>query len=236
MTGRQYNQFCLMAQCLDVIGNRWAVLIVRELYLGPRRFSDIVEALGTASTDIVTTRLRELEDNAVIAERPGRNSPYELTDSGRALAPVLLSMAVWTLQHATGGHVAFPAPAGDTSRRLLTTLALKASTTSFADGGNTFGLRIDPHEAVAEPNGDHYRIKAVDAPHPDPIELTTVALGQIAIGGADIDDLIERDMLRISNSSQHVFLADLNHVLGQLPDVWAENMKRIPPLEPKVGT
>src|SRR5687768_11038849 len=90
-TSRSYRDACGIARALAVLGERWALLIVRELLLGPQRFADLRAALPQASSNIVTDRLRELGAHGVVARRrlpaPGASWVYELTPRGRAAEP-----------------------------------------------------------------------------------------------------------------------------------------------------
>lgn len=98
-TTRSYGDLCPIARALDVIGERWAVLVVRELLLGAQRFSDLRRALPGASTNMLTDRLRELEGHGVVRRRtlppPAGSSVYELTERGRELDPVLEALGAW---------------------------------------------------------------------------------------------------------------------------------------------
>jgi DNA-binding HxlR family transcriptional regulator len=106
-TSRTYADACGIARALDVVGERWALLVVRELLFGPQRFSDLRRALPAASSNLVADRLRELEGRGVISRRrlppPAGSSVYELTEWGRELEPVLLALGNW------GVHVPLPA-------------------------------------------------------------------------------------------------------------------------------
>jgi DNA-binding HxlR family transcriptional regulator len=94
---------CPIAAALDVVGERWALLIVRELALGNSRFQDIVRSTG-APRDRVAARIKALDEAGVIRRVPYQTSPprfdYQLTDSGRALLPVLDALLAWGLDHA----------------------------------------------------------------------------------------------------------------------------------------
>lgn len=98
-TTRTYSDACALARALDVVGERWALLIVRELLFGPQRFSDLRVALPNASSNLIADRLRELEGRSVIRHRklppPAGSSVYELTDWGRRLEPILLALGQW---------------------------------------------------------------------------------------------------------------------------------------------
>jgi DNA-binding HxlR family transcriptional regulator len=98
-TTRSYNDLCPIARALDVVGERWALLVVRELLLGPQRFSDLREALPGVSSNLLTDRLRELEARGVVRRRvlppPAGSSVYDLTDRGRGLEAVLDALGDW---------------------------------------------------------------------------------------------------------------------------------------------
>lgn len=98
-TSRSYQDRCPIARALDVVGERWALLVVRELLLGPQRFSDLRRALPGASSNMLTDRLRELAAHGVVSRRrlppPAASSVYELTQRGRALEPILEALGQW---------------------------------------------------------------------------------------------------------------------------------------------
>ncbi|MEV6832224.1 winged helix-turn-helix transcriptional regulator [Amycolatopsis sp. NPDC051102] len=108
-TSRSYGDACTIARALDVVGERWALLVVRELLLGPQRFSDVRRALPGASSNLVTDRLRELEGRGVVTRRqlppPAASTVYELTGWGRELEPVVLALGAW------GARIPLPRPA-----------------------------------------------------------------------------------------------------------------------------
>jgi DNA-binding HxlR family transcriptional regulator len=93
---RAYNQICPVASALDVIGERWTLLVVRELLAGPKRYTDLQTGLPGVATDLLTARLRDLEAAGLVARRrlapPAATNVYELTDRGRELDRVLLAL------------------------------------------------------------------------------------------------------------------------------------------------
>lgn len=101
-TTRSYQDLCGIARALDVVGERWALLVVRELLLGPQRFSEIRRVLANTSSNVVADRLRELEANEVVTRRylsaPVASWVYELTPWGRELEPIVLALGLWGLQ------------------------------------------------------------------------------------------------------------------------------------------
>jgi DNA-binding HxlR family transcriptional regulator len=98
-TPRSYDDPCGIARALDCIGERWALLVVRELLLGPKRFTDLRTGLPSASPNVLSQRLKELEGCGVLCRRelppPSASVVYELTAWGRELEPVILSLARW---------------------------------------------------------------------------------------------------------------------------------------------
>jgi DNA-binding HxlR family transcriptional regulator len=96
---KRYGQYCPVAHALDLIGDRWALLIVRELMLGQRRFTDLADALPGIGSNILTARLRALETAGIVRKTklrpPWAVTVYELTEDGRELDGVLRSLAQW---------------------------------------------------------------------------------------------------------------------------------------------
>jgi DNA-binding HxlR family transcriptional regulator len=96
---RSYNQYCPLARTLDVLGERWTLLIVRELLSGPKRFKDLQDALVGVGTNLLSARLKEMERNGLVSRAklppPGVASVYELTEHGRKLDETLLSLIRW---------------------------------------------------------------------------------------------------------------------------------------------
>ena len=99
MAPREYGQSCSLACALDRIGERWTLLIVRELSLGPMRFSALVRSVGGAPTDVLTKRLRDLEQHGIVERRelpaPESATVYELTELGRGLELPMLELSRW---------------------------------------------------------------------------------------------------------------------------------------------
>jgi DNA-binding HxlR family transcriptional regulator len=99
MPDRTYNDSCGLARGLDVIGDRWAMLIVRELLLGPKRFVDLRSGLPKISQNVLSQRLDDLEQGGVlrriVLDPPANTAAYELTERGRRLRPALIELARW---------------------------------------------------------------------------------------------------------------------------------------------
>jgi DNA-binding HxlR family transcriptional regulator len=99
---RSYDQYCAVARALDVVGERWTLLVIRELLPGPKRYKDLLEGLPGIGTNLLAARLRDLEAAGAIQRRmlppPAGAAVYELTDSGRELESVVLDLARWGLK------------------------------------------------------------------------------------------------------------------------------------------
>jgi DNA-binding HxlR family transcriptional regulator len=110
-TMRTYGDRCGIARGLDRVGERWALLVVRDLLLGPKRFTDLRTGLPQVSPDVLSQRLRELEQAGVVQRRklapPAASQVYELTDWGRELEPVVLALGRW------GSRAPFPPGDGE---------------------------------------------------------------------------------------------------------------------------
>jgi DNA-binding HxlR family transcriptional regulator len=98
-TGRSYRDRCGVARALDVVGERWALLVVRELLFGPKRFGELRTGLPHVSPNVLSERLRDLEAAGIVRTRrlgpPASAQAYELTERGRALRPVLVELGRW---------------------------------------------------------------------------------------------------------------------------------------------
>ncbi|SCF78661.1 transcriptional regulator, HxlR family [Streptomyces sp. MnatMP-M17] len=96
---RSYDQYCATARALDAVGDRWTLLIVRELLAGPRRYTDLHADLPGVSTDVLASRLKDMERDELATRRrlppPSAAYVYELTERGRGLLPVLTALAEW---------------------------------------------------------------------------------------------------------------------------------------------
>jgi DNA-binding HxlR family transcriptional regulator len=143
MGRREYDQPCSLACALDQIGERWSLLIVRELMLGPLRFSELDRAVGGAPTDVLTKRLRELEESGVVRrvelDPPASASVYELTALGRELERPLLELGRWGLNFHD------PATVGEIPPEMMPN-ALRVTMRPPPEAEMTIGLRTGDRE------------------------------------------------------------------------------------------
>jgi DNA-binding HxlR family transcriptional regulator len=121
---KSYDQYCPVARSLDLLGERWTLLIVRDLMTGSKRYTDLREGLPGIATDLLTARLRTLEAAGLVARRelprPAPATVYELTDAGRELTPVILALA-----RVGYGMLGAPRPTDDVSAERVVLLGLR---------------------------------------------------------------------------------------------------------------
>lgn len=182
---RSYGDQCGVARSLDVIGERWALLIVRELLLGPKRFNDLLAGLPGASPNVISQRLRDLAGNDVVRHRdlgpPARVGVYELTDWGRELEPVVLHLGQW------GSRAPLPEGAGWSLDSLL--IALQATADPAAVNGR-YELRVGTDVVTVDGTSGSVRMRRGTAERPqavlttDPDTLHAVAGGVRPIADA----------------------------------------------------
>ncbi|MRH90600.1 transcriptional regulator [Nocardia sp. SYP-A9097] len=103
MPRRSYDHYCAVSRALDIVGDRWNLLVVRELCSGPRRYSDLFADLPGISTDVLAARLKELERDDILTRRKvgprTATAVYELTPTGMALRPALDALSAWGTEH-----------------------------------------------------------------------------------------------------------------------------------------
>jgi DNA-binding HxlR family transcriptional regulator len=201
---KRYSQRCPVARALDVVGERWTPLIVRELLLGPKRYTDLLENLPGIGTNILAGRLSDLESRGVIDKyrlpRPTPVAVYELTEAGRALAPVLRELRAW-------GERFGPAPvAGDVARPAWIVQSAIARNPRL-QAGRVCELRVGADSFELTGTQDAVEVRAGLASQPDAV-LTIdsllfmrLASGRIEPGAAskqieiDGDRRVARDVL-----------------------------------------
>jgi DNA-binding HxlR family transcriptional regulator len=136
---KRYGQRCPIARALDVVGERWTPLIVRELLLGPKRYTDLVDGLPGIGTNVLAGRLSDLQANGLVEKRtlspPTPVAVYELTERGRALEPVLRELRAW------GAHYG-PAPEPDDAVRTAWILQSAATRPPGLGPGRTCEVRV----------------------------------------------------------------------------------------------
>lgn len=171
---KSYKQYCPIAHALDVVGERWSLLVVRELVHGPQRYTDLLERLEGCGTNVLAARLRGLEEDGIVRRRrlppPAASTVYELTEAGAELRPVLHALCNWGLRTlGPPGPDAELVPgwleralrtlAGCADPGLRLTVHCAGETASIA-GGDAVAGEIESAQAVigAEPPGFYHLI------------------------------------------------------------------------------
>jgi len=208
MSERSYHQYCPIAHALDLVGDRWALLIVRDLFVGPKRYTDLRDALPGIGSNILAARLKELEGADVLRRRtlppPAASTVYELTPYGRRLEDVVAALGRWGVESLgvmRPGQVVSPESVMLAGRTLVAALAPALGTgwaeLRIADAAfsGVFGVRVadgavvevtrEPADAMAPPDlalrtdiATLYAVAAGRMPLPE-----AVAAGLIALEG-----------------------------------------------------
>lgn len=181
MTGkRRFDDPCGVARALGVVGERWALLVVRELLLGPKRFTDLSRGLPGLSQNVLSQRLRDLEEAGVVHKRrlgpPVSATAYELTDLGQLLDPVIMALAVF------GSRLPLPQTSTPMSADAFV-LALR--TTFDADGAKgidaTYELRLDDDVFHASIRRGRFEIaRGADVTHGSGVRPHATLTGRVA--------------------------------------------------------
>jgi len=197
---RSYGDQCGVARSLDVIGERWALLIVRELLLGPKRFNDLLSGLPGASPNVISQRLRELSGSGVVRQRdlgpPARVRVYELTEWGRELEPVVLHLGNWGTRA--------PLPEGATWGLDSLLLALQATADPGVVNGR-YEIRVGAEVFTVDGTSGSVRIRRGTADAPE-ATLTTDAdtLHDVTLGIRPISDAADSGDLRLEGDPQAI--------------------------------
>lgn len=197
---RTYGDACKTAHALDLVGERWALLVVRELLLGPKRFTDLRAGLPRSSPDVLAQRVRELEGAGVLRRRklppPAGSSVYELTDWGRDLEPVVTGLGQW------GARSPFADDGLETSVDAQV-LALKADFDPDAAGDleATYELRLGEEPFRIEVADGEIEVARGTAEGADAvIETEQVTLADVLWGEGDLSEALRSGEIRIEGS------------------------------------
>jgi DNA-binding HxlR family transcriptional regulator len=189
---RSYSQFCAVAKALDVLGDRWTLLIVRELLLaGPSRYTDLRNGLPGIATNLLSDRLRELEAAGVVAREqappPVATTLFKLTPRGEATRSVLHELGLWGIPYMAEG----PAPEDVFRARWLAWPAELFLTDLEPDGPPlSIELRAEDEPVVIETAAGEVRVRPGSAERPDavisgaPHEILGLLSGNLDVPGA----------------------------------------------------
>jgi DNA-binding HxlR family transcriptional regulator len=184
---KRYEQACAIARALDVVGERWSLLLVRELTLGPRRYRDLAAGLPGIPSNVLAARLKDLQAAGVVTRRtlpaPADVTVYELTGAGRALQPALHELLNWGLRYA-------PEPAEDDAAQPGWGLLGAAGRPTALPAGQTCELRIGPEFFYLSSDAGMLTVRRGPAPDGDTVvtmpadTLYSLLAGQITVTDA----------------------------------------------------
>lgn len=199
MSHRSYNQYCGLAYALDLVGERWTLLIIRELIAGPRRFKDLLAGLPGISTNLLAERLKSLEREGLLCRRilppPAGSTVYELSPVGQGLEKTLLELGKW-------GSQFVPPAAGEAALLNVGSYALTLKTffrPERAQGINeTYELRIDREVLHVEIKGKRIQVEQGEAGKADAIFQTDIA-SYLALltGQLQPDEAMVKGLIRV---------------------------------------
>ncbi len=191
---KRYAQYCPVAHALELVGERWALLVVRELLDGPKRYTDLAEGLPGIGTNILAGRLRDLEEAGIVQKRrlppPAAVRVYELTPYGEELREPLYALGRW------GARSLGPPRADDSLPPGWLLNAVRATCTSGCLPDKVFELRVDDDAVTARFEGDELVVEPGSSAEADtiietdPATLFSVAAGQISAGEAIKDKVL----------------------------------------------
>ena len=186
---RTYDHFCLTARALERVGDRWSLLVIRDLLAGAKRFTDLMDRLGGITPKTLSQRLRELEDAGIItADRePGRREVwYRLTPAGADLGPVIDALGRWGLQHAWR-----PPRAGEPlhGEHLLRSVTRAIDLAAGDHESACWHFRLDGADYLVASDGQGWSLStATPSARADvTITATTQALTALIFAGSDAD-------------------------------------------------
>ncbi len=197
-----YQIFCPVGAALNVVGERWALLIVRDLFLGPRRYSELLKGLGGIPTDILAARLRTLQEHGIVRQAgKGRAQRYELTESGQALGPVLRELGRWGAD-----RLRLPADPAEIPTRVPLTSLLLGGAPYPRHANGEYEVRVG--EETVRVEVDAGQIHAAPDSEPDTtIELTRPGLRALILGARASDIEQTGDLSSQGNRRRaHAFL------------------------------
>jgi DNA-binding HxlR family transcriptional regulator len=185
---RGYRQFCGLARALELVGGRWALLVVRDLLTGPKRFTELQDGLPGIPTNVLTSRLRELEEVGVVQRRvqarPGGAVVYELTDYGLELEEPVMRLGFW------GAKTMGPPDKGDFVSVDALAVALRGAFRPRHSHGpqRLYELRIDGKSLRLAVKNRQVTVPTPSLADPDIVVNTSAGvLSQLLAGKLDVD-------------------------------------------------
>jgi DNA-binding HxlR family transcriptional regulator len=183
-----YGQACTIARALDVVGERWSLLLVRELILGPRRYRDLATGLPGIPSNVLAARLKDLQAAGVITRRtlpaPTDVTVYELTEAGRALQPALKELLDWGLRYG-------PEPSQDDAGQPSWALLAGAGRPSALPAGQTCELGVGPESFYLSSDAGKLTVRRWPAPDGDAVvTMSADTLYSLMTGQTTVTDAV----------------------------------------------
>jgi DNA-binding HxlR family transcriptional regulator len=184
---RTYDHFCAVARALEQVGDRWSLLVVRDLLTGAKRFTDLMGRLGGITPKTLSQRLRELDDAGIVTadRQPGRREVwYRLTPAGADLGPVIDTLNWWGLRHAwRWPHPGEPMHAEHLVRAAIQAIDLAADDHEPA----RWHFRLDGADYLAGSDGQHWSVTTTAPSTPADVTITATArsLSALIFAGSD---------------------------------------------------
>jgi DNA-binding HxlR family transcriptional regulator len=185
---KRYGQACAIARALDVVGERWSLLLVRELTLGPRRYRDLATGLPGIPSNVLAARLKDLQAAGVVTRRtlpaPTDVTVYELTGAGRALQPALTELLHWGRRYAPE-----PSP-GDVAQPGWGLLGAAGRPTALP-AGQTCELRVGPEFFYLSSDAGKLTVRRGPAPDGDAVlTMSADTLYSLLTGHTTVSDAV----------------------------------------------
>ncbi|GAB3311086.1 transcriptional regulator [Epidermidibacterium keratini] len=197
---RSYRQFCPVAAGMDILGDRWVLLIVRELVFGERRFTDLRRALPGLAPNLLSDRLRRMHEQGLIST-PDDHAGYELTDRGRAATPVLAAYARFGADYLDFAHPDATEPAAMDAQRTAQAFLMswirpgspRMRVRLSVPDGSQIDIVVDGHRStLTEPAGEPDLAVRTDAPHLAAVRGRDEPLGAEYDGSPEAIEKFER--------------------------------------------
>jgi DNA-binding HxlR family transcriptional regulator len=185
---KHYGQACAIARTLDVVGERWSLLLVRELILGPRRYRDLAAGLPGIPSNVLAGRVKDLQAAGVITRRtlpaPTDVTVYELTEAGRALQPALNELLDWGLRYG-------PEPSQDDVGQPSWALLAASGRETALPAGQTCELRVGPDFFYLSSDAGTLDVRRGPAPDGDAVvTMTADTLYSLVTGQTTVTDAV----------------------------------------------
>jgi DNA-binding HxlR family transcriptional regulator len=200
---RSYGQYCTVARALDVVGERWTLLLVRELSTGPKRFKDLLGGLPGIGTNLLAARLKRLEGDGIVGRAtlppPAGSNVYELTVLGKELEPVLVALSRW------GARFLEDPGEDDEVRAGWAAVALRSAVPAGSSDGRpcTYGFRIDGEAFHLRVDGGEVEVRQGSAPAPDlVVQGDTGTLLAVASGRLSPEEAVRSGALRVEEERE----------------------------------